>query len=129
MIDCLSGGISDAVPILGRQITYNYQVPLSDDVRRHAEIMTMAVGLIIHSDQAEQIQQQGQADLIAVGREILNNPKGPMDAALKLGVAAPFRDVPPAIRLLARRPRQARLRHKNLDLAIWSLAYSYGGRP
>jgi 2,4-dienoyl-CoA reductase-like NADH-dependent reductase (Old Yellow Enzyme family) len=63
--------------------------------RRHADIMTMAVGLIIHGNQAEQILQGGQADLIAVGREILNNPNWPMDAALKLGVEGPFRNVPP----------------------------------
>jgi hypothetical protein len=39
--------------------------------------------------------RDGQADLIAVGREILNNPNWPMDAALKLGVEGPFRNVPP----------------------------------
>jgi hypothetical protein len=32
---------------------------------------------------------------IVVGREILNNPNWPMDAALKLGVEGPFRNVPP----------------------------------
>ena len=57
VIDCSSGGITDAAPILGKEIKYNYQVPLSDYVRRHADIMTMAVGLIIHGDQAEQILQ------------------------------------------------------------------------
>jgi hypothetical protein len=50
--------------------------------------------LIIHGDQAEQILRDKQADLIAVGREILNNPNWPMDAALKLGVEGPFRNVP-----------------------------------
>jgi 2,4-dienoyl-CoA reductase-like NADH-dependent reductase (Old Yellow Enzyme family) len=74
VIDCSSGGISDQAPILGGEIKYGYQVPLSDYVRRHADIMTMAVGLIIHGDQAEQILRNAQADLIAVGREILNNP-------------------------------------------------------
>src|ERR1700738_4714162 len=95
VIDCSSGGITEAAPILGKEIKYNYQVPLAEYVRRHADIMTMAVGLIIHGDQAEQILQEGQADLIAVGREILNNPNWPMDAALKLGVDGPFRHVPP----------------------------------
>src|SRR5579862_8751577 len=95
IIDCSSGGITDLAPILGKEIKYSYQVPLSEYVRRHAGIMTMAVGLIIHGDQAEQILEQGQADLIAVGREILNNPNWPMDAALKLGVDGPFRQVPP----------------------------------
>ena len=82
-------------PILGKEIRYSYQVPLSEYVRRHADIMTMAVGLIIHGDQAEQILRDKQSDLIAVGREILNNPNWPMDAALKLGVEGPFRNVPP----------------------------------
>ena len=99
VIDCSSGGITDVAPILGpilgNEIKYNYQVPLSDYVRRHADIMTMAVGLIIHGDQAEQILRDGHADLIAVGREILNNPNWPMDAALKLGADGPFRNVPP----------------------------------
>ena len=94
VIDCSSGGITDAAPILGKEIKYSYQVPLSEYVRREADIMTMAVGLIIHGDQAEQILQDGQADLIAVGREILNNPNWPMDAALKLGIERPFRNVP-----------------------------------
>ncbi len=46
-------------------------------------------------DQAEQILRDKRADLIAIGREILNNPNWPMDAALKLGVEGPFRNVPP----------------------------------
>ena len=41
------------------------------------------------------ILREGQADLIAVGREILNNPNWPMDAALKLGIEGAFRGVPP----------------------------------
>jgi 2,4-dienoyl-CoA reductase-like NADH-dependent reductase (Old Yellow Enzyme family) len=95
VIDCSSGGITEQAPILPNAITYGYQVPLSEYVRRHADLMTMAVGLIIHGDQAEQILRDGQADLIAVGRESLNNPNWPMDAALKLGIEAPFRSVPP----------------------------------
>src|SRR5258708_15842116 len=82
-------------PILGKESKASSQVPLSEDVKRHADIMTMAVGLIIHGDQAEQILRDKQADLIVVGREILNNPNWPMDAALKLGVEGPFRNVPP----------------------------------
>ena len=95
VVDCSSGGITDQAPILGNEIKYNYQVPLSDYLRTHAGIMTMAVGLIIHGDQAEEILQNGKADLIAVGREILNNPNWPMDAALKLGAKEVFRNVPP----------------------------------
>jgi 2,4-dienoyl-CoA reductase-like NADH-dependent reductase (Old Yellow Enzyme family) len=128
-IDCSSGGISDAAPILGRGISYNYQVPLSDYVRRHAAIVTIAVGLIIHGDQAEQILQHGQADLIAVGREILNNPNWPDGCCPEIGRRGAISARPAAIRLLARYPRQARLQHETLDLAIRSLADSCAGRP
>jgi len=54
----------------------------------------MAVGLIVHCDQAEQILREGRADLIALARELLYNPNWPMDAAQKLGVDAKFESVP-----------------------------------
>ena len=52
-------------------------------------------GLIIHADQAEQILQAGQADLVALGRELLHNPNWPLDAAEKLGLDAAYATVPP----------------------------------
>src|ERR1700682_5301326 len=70
VIDCSSGGITEMAPILGKEIRYSYQVPLSEYVKLNADIMTMAVGLIIHGDQAEQILRDKQADLIAVGRRV-----------------------------------------------------------
>ena len=70
---------------LGREIEYGDQSPFSEYVRLHADIMTMAVGLILRGDRVEQILPDNQADLIAIGREILNNPNRPADAALKSG--------------------------------------------
>jgi 2,4-dienoyl-CoA reductase-like NADH-dependent reductase (Old Yellow Enzyme family) len=77
-------------------VTYGYQVPYAERLRRDADIMSMAVGLIVHADQAEQILQEGRADLIALARELLYNPNWPMDAAQKLGVDREFASVPPA---------------------------------
>ena len=54
----------------------------------------MAVGLIVHADQAERILQEGQADLIALAREAMHNPNWPIDAAMKLGAEAPFALMP-----------------------------------
>ena len=65
-------------------------------LRREAGILSMAVGLIVHADQAEGILQRGEADLIALARELLYNPNWPMDAAQKLGVDPEFALVPPA---------------------------------
>ncbi len=96
VVDCSSGGITGGSIVSSeRPAQYGYQVPLAEQVRKLADIKTMAVGLIIHADQAEEILQTGKADLIAIGREMLNNPNWPMDAASKLGIENPFSMVPP----------------------------------
>lgn len=40
-------------------IGYGYQVPYAERLRREAGILSMAVGLIVHADQAEDILQKG----------------------------------------------------------------------
>jgi len=94
VIDCSGGGIlPGAVP--GAPAGYGYQVPYADKLRREAGIMTMAVGLIVRASQAEEILQRGQADLVALAREMLYNPNWAMDSAQKLGADPEFRSVPP----------------------------------
>jgi 2,4-dienoyl-CoA reductase-like NADH-dependent reductase (Old Yellow Enzyme family) len=95
VIDCSSGGMTGAPVVGDGPVTYGYQVPYAERLRKEAGVMSMAVGLIVHADQAEAILQQGRADLIALAREILYNPNWPMDAAQKLGVDKEFASVPP----------------------------------
>ena len=95
VIDCSSGGMTGSPVISAGPVGYGYQVPYATKLRAEAGIMTMAVGLIVHADQAETILQRGQADLIAIAREVLYNPNWPMDAAQKLGVDKQFASVPP----------------------------------
>ncbi|WP_283810776.1 oxidoreductase [Bradyrhizobium symbiodeficiens] len=95
VIDCSTGGLNSKVPNFFRLNEYGYQVQFADYIRREADIMTMAVGLIIHGDQAEAILQDKKADLVAVGREFIHNPNWAMDAAQKLGVDPTFSTVPP----------------------------------
>jgi 2,4-dienoyl-CoA reductase-like NADH-dependent reductase (Old Yellow Enzyme family) len=74
-------------PVVGTgPVGYGYQVPYAAKVKSEADIMAMAVGLIVHADQAEQILQNGEADLIALAREFLHNPNWTLDAAQKLGL-------------------------------------------
>jgi 2,4-dienoyl-CoA reductase-like NADH-dependent reductase (Old Yellow Enzyme family) len=96
VIDCSSGGMRGAPVVSAGPVTYGYQVPYAERLRRDAGIMSMAVGLIVHADQAETILQEGRADLIALARELLYNPNWPMDAARKLGVEEAFASVPAA---------------------------------
>lgn len=94
VVDCSSGGIS-GLATAGNRLprALGYQVPYSEAIRQQADILTMAVGLIIQPDQAESILEKGQADLIAVGREILYNPNWPLHARQTL-VAPDFDDWP-----------------------------------
>lgn len=94
VIDCSGGGIMPgAMP--GAPVGYGYQVPYAEKLKREAGIMTMAVGLIVRAAQAEVILQHGQADLVALAREMLYNPNWAMDAAQKLGIDPEFKAVPP----------------------------------
>ena len=94
VIDCSSGGIRGAPVVSAGPVGYGYQVPYAEKLRKEAQIQTMAVGLIVHADQAEEILQSGRADLIAIAREAMQNPNWPLDAAQKLNAEAPFALMP-----------------------------------
>lgn len=95
VVDCSSGGMTPAsVTELGPAPVLGYQVPFARRIRQNVHIKTMAVGLIIHADQAEAILAEGSADLVALGRELLHNPNWALDAAEKLGRADVFSTVP-----------------------------------
>ncbi|MFJ7217424.1 NADH:flavin oxidoreductase/NADH oxidase [Amycolatopsis sp. NPDC098790] len=96
VIDCSSGGITGR-PVPGVKADYGYQVPYAEQVRARTRSRTMAVGHIVHAEQAQAIIESGQADLVALGRELLHNPNWPMDAARKLGSPDPYAQVPARI--------------------------------
>jgi 2,4-dienoyl-CoA reductase-like NADH-dependent reductase (Old Yellow Enzyme family) len=98
VIDCSSGGILGKPPAGAVKPAYGYQVPYAERIKKESGIATMAVGLIVHADQAERILQEGRADLIALAREMLYNPNWTMDAAQKLGCDPKFLLVPPPYR-------------------------------
>jgi 2,4-dienoyl-CoA reductase-like NADH-dependent reductase (Old Yellow Enzyme family) len=87
VIDCSSGGIlGPATASTGRtRPKLGFQVPHAERVRREADVMTMAVGLIVEAHQAEEILRRKQADLVALARELLYDPFWPLHAAQALG--------------------------------------------
>ncbi|MGG5819539.1 NADH:flavin oxidoreductase/NADH oxidase [Falsiroseomonas sp. HW251] len=64
-----------------------YQVRFASKVREAGAMPTMAVGLIREPAHAEAILAAGQADMIAIGRGFLNDPRWPWHAAEALGVS------------------------------------------
>jgi 2,4-dienoyl-CoA reductase-like NADH-dependent reductase (Old Yellow Enzyme family) len=85
-VSCSSGGINGPLNMAIVPRTPGYQVPYAERVRRDTGITTCAVGLITEAEHAETILQRGQADLIAMARELMYNPNWPVHAARQLGV-------------------------------------------
>jgi 2,4-dienoyl-CoA reductase-like NADH-dependent reductase (Old Yellow Enzyme family) len=93
LVDCSSGGILGSATAATRTLVKRvpgFQLPYAERVRREADVKTMAVGLILTPQQAEEALRAGRADLIAVGREALFDPNWPLHAALALGVDPEF---------------------------------------
>ncbi|MBS1932929.1 MAG: NADPH dehydrogenase NamA [Bacteroidetes bacterium] len=82
LIDCSSGGTSPHAKI---PLGPGYQVPFAQRIKKETGIMTGAVGLITTAQQAEEILNKGQADLIMIAREFLRDPYFPLHAAYVLG--------------------------------------------
>ena len=85
IIDCSSGGLMGSATAARIPRGYGFQVPFADEIRRQAGIATMAVGLILHPQQAEDVIANSHADLIAIGREALFDPNWPLHAQMALG--------------------------------------------
>jgi 2,4-dienoyl-CoA reductase-like NADH-dependent reductase (Old Yellow Enzyme family) len=65
----------------------SYQVPLAREVKRAVTMPVVAVGLITEFEQAEAIVGTGDADVIALARGILYDPRWPWHAAAHLGAS------------------------------------------
>jgi 2,4-dienoyl-CoA reductase-like NADH-dependent reductase (Old Yellow Enzyme family) len=83
-----SGGVS---PLQKIAAATGYQVPFAQRLRDDVGLPTIAVGLITEAEHAESIVASGQADLVAMARALLYNPRWPWHAAAQLGaqVTAP----------------------------------------
>lgn len=81
LIDCSSGGNIhyQEIPLFP-----GYQVQFSASIRKETGMLTGAVGLITEAKQAEEILQEGKADLILLARELLRDAYFPLHAAFEL---------------------------------------------
>jgi 2,4-dienoyl-CoA reductase-like NADH-dependent reductase (Old Yellow Enzyme family) len=88
-IDVSSGGVS---PLQKIPLGPGYQVPLAEAIKQAAGVTTMAVGLITEARQAEDIVATGKADMVALARGMLYDPRWGWHAAAELGGTV---DAPP----------------------------------
>lgn len=88
-IDVSSGSLS---PLQKIPVAPNYQVPLAEYIKTATGMPTIAVGLITEPEQAEEILVEGKADMVALARGMLYDPRWPWHAAAVLGAQV---DAPP----------------------------------
>jgi len=88
-ITASSAGVS---PLQKIAIGPNYQVPFAQGIKEESDIATIAVGLITEARQAEDIITSGKADLVALARAMLYDPRWGWHAAAALGATV---DAPP----------------------------------
>jgi 2,4-dienoyl-CoA reductase-like NADH-dependent reductase (Old Yellow Enzyme family) len=77
-----SGGLHPAQQIPAGP---GYQVPLARAVKQAVSIPVVAVGMITEPEQAEAIVGTGDADMVALARAMLYDPRWPWHAAAVLG--------------------------------------------
>ncbi len=82
LVDASSGGSVSTAKIAAGP---GYQVPFAEAIKKQTGMLSGAVGIITNAEQAEDILQQGQADLIFMAREFLRDPYFPLHAAKVLG--------------------------------------------
>jgi 2,4-dienoyl-CoA reductase-like NADH-dependent reductase (Old Yellow Enzyme family) len=99
MIHVSSGGLDQRQKIIAGP---GYQVRFADEIKRQADIATLAVGQITDPTQAETILLSGQADAVALARGMLWDPRWVWHAAKELGaeiqLPAPYARCNPAMR-------------------------------
>lgn len=76
-----SGGISPLQKIV---LAPNYLVPFAEKMRSETGAISTAVGLITAPRQADEIIASGKADLVAIARAMLYDPRWPWHAAADL---------------------------------------------
>jgi NADPH2 dehydrogenase len=81
-VDASSGGVS---PLQKIPLGPGYQVPLVQAIKEATGVTAMAVGLITEARQAEEIVASGKADMIALARGMLYDPRWGWHAAAELG--------------------------------------------
>jgi 2,4-dienoyl-CoA reductase-like NADH-dependent reductase (Old Yellow Enzyme family) len=79
----VSGG--GLVPTADIPVAPGYMVGFARRIREDCGAPTIAVGLITRAEEAEAVVRDGSADLVALGRTMLANPRWPQQAALALG--------------------------------------------
>ena len=125
MIDVSSGGIagSSNMPMVPRIPAY--QASFSGRIRRQANVGTIAVGGITEAQQAEDIFETGDSDMIAMARQLMWNSDWPAHAAYVLGLDDPYSYLPDGYAHRLRQREEQKKMKINQDKALIEKSLRY----
>lgn len=84
MIDCSTGGVGGRERPERMKIEQGFQVPFAQRIRSEAGVATMAVGFLWDAEFCNRVVAEGHADMVALARELLDDPNWPLHAAARL---------------------------------------------
>jgi 2,4-dienoyl-CoA reductase-like NADH-dependent reductase (Old Yellow Enzyme family) len=67
-----------------------YNVPFAEKVKKESGIAVMAVGMVTRAAQAEELVAAGRADLVAIARAMMDDPRWAWHAARELGAETAY---------------------------------------
>ena len=86
LIDCSSGGIGGKERPRRMKIEQGFQTPFAARIREEADVATMTVGYLWDAQFCEHALAAGKCDMMALARELLDDPNWPLHAARELDV-------------------------------------------
>ena len=88
MLDCSSGGIGGPGKPQRMTIGHGFQVPFAKVVREATNMGTMGVGFLWDAVEADRMIADGEVDMVALARELLDDPNWTLHAAAQTGADA-----------------------------------------
>ncbi len=94
MIDCSTGGVGGKERPRRMVIEQGFQIPFAEQVREGADIATMGVGFLWDAKHCDDVISSGKADMIALARELLDDPNWPLRHSAEFGGDEAFQSWP-----------------------------------
>jgi len=91
MIDCSTGGIGGTERPKRMEIKQGFQIPFAQEIKANAKIPTMGVGFLWDATHCEELISNGSVDMVALGRELLDDPNWALHAASTLDANENFK--------------------------------------
>lgn len=89
LIDCSTGGIGaghdESFKPRRMALAQGFQLPFAEHLKKEAGIAAMGVGFLWDPEVAQEAIAEGKVDMVALARELLDNPNWPLHASRRLG--------------------------------------------